>query len=411
MKIIVAHPGQQHSYKVASALKSNGLLFKYITAIYDQPDNVAMRLAHKIVRGNDSNKIGKRFNPDLRNDEVITFYTFFSLVVIVLSRFKFTKKFSFWLDRRIADAFGIKVAKYAIRNKVDAVVCFSMNEVTCFKYLKKKAPNIRRIVDYANTPVEHMVSIYEKDTCSELIKKEVPLFWNKAEAIKQKAGINNTEIFIAPSSFVAKGLIECGVSERKISIIPYGTNFDVIPKKKISDNKVIRFIYVGQVTFRKGVHHLLEAFVMINSRNISLDIVGEILPNSKIYLQYKDLNNVKFWGNVSHEKVRELMLEADVFLFPSLADSFSLAVLESMSCGLPVICSKFTGASDLIEQGNCGEIVDPFEIEEFAEKIRGLEVNTDKRIIYSNNSIYTATKYTWQFYSKNIGELFKRLEK
>ena len=40
MKIIVAHPGQQHSYRVASALKSNGDLFKYITAVYDKKNNI-----------------------------------------------------------------------------------------------------------------------------------------------------------------------------------------------------------------------------------------------------------------------------------------------------------------------------------------------------------------------------------
>lgn len=402
MKIIVAHPGQQHSYRVASAVKSNGSLFKYITAVYDKKNNFTMRLAHKIVKGEDAKKILKRKNKDLTDNDVITYYTFLSLGVIVLSRFKITKKFSFWLDRRIADLFGIKVAKYAISHEVDAVICFSMNEVSCFKYLKKHAPYIKRIVDYANTPVSHMVSIYEKDCELDKIRKEVPLFWNKRELVKQKKGIALTHFFLAPSNFVADGLLSCGVDKKIIEIIPYGSNFDT---KEIVKNKVeteVRLIYVGQVTYRKGVHHLLEAFSNIKEKGFFLDIVGEILPDSELYDHYKEYNNIKFWGNVSHSKVQELLNKADIFIFSSLADSFSLAVLEAMSCGLPVICSRNAGASDLVIEEKCGEVVNPYNTKELEEKIRNLAFDLEKRNYYSYNAIKGAKKYSWDYYNANV---------
>lgn len=409
MKIIVAHPGQQHSYRVASALKSNGDLFKYITAVYDKKNNISMWLAHKIVKGDDASKILQRKNSDLDDEEVVTYDTFLSLAVIVLSRFKATKGFSFWLDRKIADSFGIKVAKYAIHHKVDAVICFSMNEVSCFKYLKKHAPYIKRIVDYANTPVSHMISIYEQDSEVDKIKKEVPLFWNKRELVKQNKGIKLTQYFLAPSNFVADGLLTCGVDKTCVEIIPYGCNFKIKKKEKLNVERRVRFIYVGQVTYRKGVHHLLEAFSNIDVDGFSLDIVGEILPNSKLYNQYKKHSNIKFWGNVSHSKVEELLNLSDIFVFPSLADSFSLAVLEAMSCGLPVICSKNAGACDLIIKENCGEIINPYDKKELENKLICLAFDIERRELYSHNATNGAKKYSWNYYNLNITKFLRMI--
>ena len=46
MKIIVAHPGKQHSFRTAQALKQNGDLFMYITTIYDKPGSLTHFLNH-----------------------------------------------------------------------------------------------------------------------------------------------------------------------------------------------------------------------------------------------------------------------------------------------------------------------------------------------------------------------------
>lgn len=407
MKIIVAHPGQQHSFRVASALKEKNNLYKYITAVYDKPRNFPMKLAHLLVRGKDVDKISKRKNRDLNDQDVVTYYTFLSLVVIVLSRFSRTKKLSFWLDRKIADAFGIKVAKYAIRHKVDAIICFSMNETACFRYLEQKGSKIVRIVDCANTPVEHMVSIYENDIGLKHIMQEVPIFWDKKELHKQNLGMKYTQSFIAPSNFVKKGLIFCGVEEKRIEVIPYGTDFKVKNKAQDIPEK-IKFIYVGQVTYRKGIHHLLKAFSELQLDEAELDIVGEVQQNSDIYEKYKSFDNIKFYGTVPHEKVRELLLKSNVFLFDSLADSFSLAVLEAMSCGLPVICSVNAGASDLIKEEFNGFIVAPNKIVELKERIMFFVNNKEIIPQYSKNSLEIAKIYTWEKYNENLSDYVDR---
>ena len=67
-------------------------------------------------------------------------------------------------------------------------------------------------------------------------------------------------------------------------------------------------------------------------------------------------NRVKLLGY--RKDIPELCKAADVFLFPSFREGLSVSVMEAMACGLPVICSKIRGNTDLIDE-NGGELFDP----------------------------------------------------
>lgn len=406
MRVLVAHPGQQHSFKVASALKTNGLLYQYITCVYDKKDSFIMRCAHAIVRGDDTHKLRKRLNPDLEDSDVTIYFTFLSLLVIILSRFKGTKKASLWLDRKIADAFGLKVAKYAIRHEVNAVLCFSMNETVCFEYLKHRAPNIKRIVDCANSPVSYMKHIYDEDIMRgglNMLKCEAPSFWDEAELDKQMRGINATQYFVAPSFFVKKGLLFCGVPDDRIKVVHYGCNFTPLSdyKHEIPED-VLTFVYVGQVTYRKGMHYLLKAFSEIKREDIRLNVVGGWKPDSKILEAYKSDKRIKFWGNILHDKVKDVLLNSDVFLFSSLSEGFSLSCLEALSCGLPLVCSNNSGANDVIKNGINGYTFDYYDTDKLKDIIIHLATNKQEIVSMRREALATANNNNWSQHATNL---------
>jgi glycosyltransferase involved in cell wall biosynthesis len=60
---------------------------------------------------------------------------------------------------------------------------------------------------------------------------------------------------------------------------------------------------------------------------------------------------------------------SDIFVFPSLQDGFAIVVAEALACGLPVITTRNTGASDLIQPGVNGEIVPIRDPEAIAEAV------------------------------------------
>lgn len=413
MKVLLAHPGQQHSFKVAAALKKTGMLYRYITAIYDKPSSIIMRLVHCLVRGNDVSKANNRKCTALKSVDVVTYYTFLSLCVIILSRLKYTQRMAYALDRKIADWFGIKVAKYAIKHNVDAVICFSMNETRCFDLLSKRAPHIKRIVDCANSPIEYMKYIYDGDmemTGCFTLKQEVPSFWDEKVLKKQMHGIKKSEYFLAPSQFVKKGLMYCGVNEDNIYVIHYGTNFTPLdtPKLKKTDD-MVKFVYVGQVTYRKGLHYLLDVFSRIERENVLLQVVGAWKSNSDLYEKYKDCKNIEFWGNVIHERVKTILCESDVFVFPSLTEGFSLSCMEALSCGLPVICTNNAGANDVIKDGVNGFTYDYEDKEKLKSLLNYMVDNREKLFNMSKHALETAKCNTWDNYSIKLNEVLSAI--
>ena len=403
MKILLAHPGQQHSFKVAESLKEEGLLFKFVTAVYDKNSSFWMRLTHHIVRGNDIGRLSNRKSLKLDDNDVVTYFTFLSLAVIVLSRYNWAKSIANWLDRKVSDFFGVKVAKLAIKNGVDVVICFSTNERTCFKYLEKKAPNIKRVVDCANSPLNYMKYIYDEDvarTGLTNLMEEVPSFWDEGVLNKEKQGISLTHYFLAPSNFVAKGLQYCGVDLSKILIQPYGCNFDIVDSPQQVPAR-LKFIYVGQVTFRKGLHYLLEAFSSIKDDNISLEIVGA-WKSDFFVKKYRVDKRISFRGNVLHEEVHRLLLKSNVFLFASLTEGLSLSCMEALCSGLPIVCSNNSGANDVIEDGVNGFTFEYDDIDLLKTHILYFCKNKNKLPAFSKAALDTAKKFSWDHYSKQL---------
>jgi len=108
------------------------------------------------------------------------------------------------------------------------------------------------------------------------------------------------------------------------------------------------FLNVGRVSVEKNI----EAFVELD------------LPGSKVIVgdgpQLEELRrnypNVVFLGGKFGEELSAIYASADVFVFPSLTDTFGLVVLEAMASGLPVAAYEATGPRDVIPGSNAGTI-------------------------------------------------------
>ena len=140
----------------------------------------------------------------------------------------------------------------------------------------------------------------------------------------------------------------------------------------------LTLINTGGLSLRKGSPYLLEAFRLIrqqrpDARLILTQVVRDdmraVLP------RYRDLP-IDWSPSLPHPALAELLRSADIFILPSLEDGFARTVTEALACGLPVITTPNTGASDFVQPGVSGEIVpirDPQAIADavlkWAEKI------------------------------------------
>ncbi|MBQ1405550.1 MAG: glycosyltransferase family 4 protein [Oscillospiraceae bacterium] len=407
-QIIVSHPAQQHSYHLAAGVKKQGMLLRYLTAIYDKTGSFGMSAARLLVRGRDSSKLSNRRCPELDDGEVELYYTLPSLAVIILSRSLRTKPLSYRLDRWIANRFGRKVAKRAIRLHADAVICFLNNAESCFKYLQRHAPQITRVIDASSATVRYMARLYESDmelTGNPGLRREVPSFFEPATLQKEQRELDLTDVFLAPSRFAAESLSFCGVRREIIQLLPFGSNLPLCDKPRgVPDS--IRFIYVGQISYRKGVHHLLRLFRELPWAE--LDLVGQTfsqdLPND-----YRDCPNIHFHGHLPRERVQELLDQSQVMAFNSLSDSFSLSCLEAMSRGLPVIASTQAGVCDLIREGENGFTFAPADSEALRRHVCYFRDHPEEYPRFSAAAMETASCYTWSAYEDRLAVILAEL--
>lgn len=411
-KIIVAHPGKQHSFKLASALKKNNMLFKYVTTVYDKDNSILMKIIKKILTKENKARANTRKNKDLLEEDVIQFGETRGLIEIFLARYDKSKKIYNWWQKKTTDFFGEKVAKLAIQNNVDAVILYDTNAKKCFEILEKEAPNILRIMDVSAVNRLYMKKIYEEDMkrfplFAEKLKRERLFLWNKENCERLKIELEKTQFFLAPSQFVKKSLLYSGVKENQIAICPYGSNFNSIPKKEYNIKKdKLKAIYVGNVTAMKGVHYLLKAILEIPKEKIELIVVGSYDNSSHVFDKY--LNRVQFTGKVLHKKVKNLLSQADIFIFPSLGDGMGLSVLEAMSCGLCCIVTRNAGASDAIVDGVNGFVVDAQNEEVLKEKILWLYENKNVLSQIGKEAIKSIEKYTWDNYESNVAKILRK---
>ena len=119
------------------------------------------------------------------------------------------------------------------------------------------------------------------------------------------------------------------------------------------------FMSTGQISVRKNHEVAIRALAKIDNANVKYLIVGFGEFEDKLKKIAEELglkSRVVFAGY--RGDVKELLHIADAYIFPSLQEGLPAALMEAMSVGLPVVCSRIRGNTDLIEGGKGGFIYD-----------------------------------------------------
>jgi len=127
------------------------------------------------------------------------------------------------------------------------------------------------------------------------------------------------------------------------------------------------FLYVGSISPRKGWNYLLDATRLLVSQGIKEFSVlfagaGEQDDELRAAIKTYQLDNIVHQaGAVPYQRLGSYYRSADVFISPSRADTWGVAVLEAMAFGKPVLCSKYAGSREMVTPGENGFIFDPFD--------------------------------------------------
>lgn len=412
-KIIIAHPGKQHSYYSANALVSNGFNVTYITTVYNKEGSWTRKLKSIFLKGDNLIRANSRKCDWLDDDQVKQFCELSSLVTLLLLRIDKNKKIYRVWNNLVFRRFGIKVAKYAIKNKCNAVIMYDANAKSCFEYLKKKKSSIIKILDVSIASRPYQKYVYEEDirkTGLIGLKDEQVFLWKQKYQEYYKKEIALSDYFICPSEFVKKSLLYSGASENRIYKVPYGVQLDKFTycERKIEQGP-LHLVMAGQVNYRKGIHHILNVLKNYSPEEVKLVLFGSLNRTDPYIANNCNIPTIEYRGFVTQDKIIEEYKKSDAYLFPSMCEGLSLSVLEAMSSGLPVIVSDHSGANDLIKDGVNGMVFTAGNDEELKRVINWFIHNKNKLKEMGHNARATATIYSWDNYSMNYSNAVKKI--
>ena len=174
-------------------------------------------------------------------------------------------------------------------------------------------------------------------------------------------------------------------------------NIDIAKKREglgIPRNHTV-ILSVGELIKRKNYETGLRAFAKANLTDSTYLICGHGVLKEQLKRLAKQLgiaDKVVFTGY--RKDIIEIMKCADIFLFPSYQEGLPAALMEAMACGLPVVCSRIRGNTDLIELDKGGYLYHPKDSNGFARGLINLVKNKELRSSMRDYNIKAVKKYS-----------------
>lgn len=170
-------------------------------------------------------------------------------------------------------------------------------------------------------------------------------------------------------------------------------------------------VCIGAVVTHKKFDLVATA---VKDLNCKLTMIGPIKDKKYFDTIKKISNNVEFTGIIPENQMIKILSEADIFVHPSISEAFPMAVIEGMSCGLPIIASDICkgqvteGVNGFSIQTN---ISDKERVKAIKEKI-GLLLEDDilRKKFSENSRKIVLEKYSWDKIAEKVKEVYKNFQ-
>jgi glycosyltransferase involved in cell wall biosynthesis len=166
----------------------------------------------------------------------------------------------------------------------------------------------------------------------------------------------------------------------------------------------VKFIYVGKFEYRKDLETLIQAKLLLKDLSCSLILVG----NGPDILSLKEMaradKNIHFIDFVNQSKIPSIYKMADVFVLPSISETWGLGINEAMNAGLAIIASDKVGSAiDLVR--NNGYIFTNRDVKDLSDKMKHLIENRDLLNDFKKTSLRSIKEWSLTKLISNFVEI------
>jgi len=170
---------------------------------------------------------------------------------------------------------------------------------------------------------------------------------------------------------------------------------------------------VGSIEPRKNLQTLLKAFKIVRKRintDISLVVVGRKAWLKELYIPEEIKHKIILTGYItSNDDLAQIYRDALLFVLPSIYEGFGLPVLEAMSTGTPVLCSNTSSLSEIA--GNAAEYFDPYNPNDFADRIIKIMKSKDLREKLIQKGFQRVSLFSWEKTAEQTLSVYEEVKK
>ncbi len=393
-KVLLIHPGTQYSHDLARQLYKNNLLYKFYTGFAFATGSIYHKLSDMVK------PLKKRHLPGVAGNK---------LIIKPINEFNALYKIRQGGDAediffKRNEIFQQSISTDLLRS-ADVVIGY---DTTCWITAERcKALGKPFILDAS---IGHPVS---KERIYRQIAAAYPEWSNQIKPKKdlyinyEKQEMELATSIVVPSNFVKQTYTENGIDANKIIVNPFGTDIENFKPtvKSISADTPLVFLFFGSLNARKGLPLLLDAWKELALPNAELLLAGyESIPATVTIP-----DSVKVIGSVAKNKRSELFGNAHVFVFPSYYEGLAQVQIEAAASGLPVIGTANSGATEMVEHGRNGFIIEPGNKQQLIAAMRYFAENRSEIEKMGAAARIIAEQFSWDNYGNRWKDIIEQV--
>ena len=396
---VIVFAGPRDRYESALALQENQALEALVTEAYFSKFWAQTPFLGKYFHRFASH----RYHPDIPSHKVVT--SLASFYHVLASRLNPRKDCPHLCasDRNLS----IKAAAIAIQRQVP-LIAYSYYASAGFKLMENTG--LKKILFQVHPHGRFLRDLFtaEIEKCPEArssIMEETemsPLYDDNNDSFLQADGI------ICASSFTQLSLNKVG-STAPTHIVNYGVDIELFSARtSLPQAKIFTVGFIGALSQRKGARYLLGALAKFPKGSIKLVIYTRSRINPDLIKGFESVE-VEIRQGLNDKQLAEDIKQCDMIALPSIAEGFGLVILESMACGVPVLCTTSTGGLDFISDHKDGFVVQPGSVDSIHEVLVWGLKNRDELFQVGQAARQKAEKFTWSRYRQNFFQSYLRL--
>lgn len=227
---------------------------------------------------------------------------------------------------------------------------------------------------------------------------------------------NGCDVIYIPSNTMRKQLSGLGIEEEKMALWQRGIDLKLFnPNKRnlayvqrITGNEKSNILFASRLVWEKNIQTLIDIYKRLQDMGLphNFIIVGEGAAKADME---REMPRAIFMGKLPHQELAKLYASCDVFVFPSISETYGNVVVEAMASGLPCVIADGGGSADLVRHGHTGYKCLPESAGDYLIYIRLLLSDPTLHHFISQTALSYARELDWKKLADRYFEETERL--